>query len=449
MSADVETIVAVATAPGMGGIGIVRVSGPMATAITTAVCGTVPPPRQAQVTSFRDADQTVIDRGLALYFPSPNSFTGEDVIELHAHGGPVILDWLLSRCIKLGARAARPGEFSERAFLNDKLDLLQAEAVADLIEAGTRQSAQAATRSLDGQFSTRVNELLETLTHVRMYVEAAIDFPEEEVDFLSDASLTTQLDELQEALESLLASAKVGRILTNGFHVVLAGPPNAGKSTLLNAMTGYDAAIVTAIPGTTRDTLKELVQYQGMPFHLTDTAGLRDTDDEVELVGISRAKTAMEKADHVLLLCDSREPSDALQAARNDIPASIPLTWVRTKADLGARPVGITEESEGTAITLSAQTGEGLTLLWDHLVAQVNTPGSGEGTFSARARHLSHLEAVLEHLDVGRAQLRNAGAGELLAEELRLAQLSLGELTGEFTSDDLLGKIFSSFCIGK
>lgn len=449
MASDVETIVAVATARGMGGIGIVRISGPQAAAITNAVCGTVPSPRVAKVTTFKDADQTAIDRGLALYFPAPNSFTGEDVVELHAHGGPVILEWLLSRCMQLGARPARPGEFSERAYLNDKLDLLQAEAVADLIEAGTRQSAQAATRSLEGEFSARVNHLLEALTHVRMYVEAAIDFPEEEVDFLSDDGLTRQLDKLQDDLEALLASARVGRILTNGFHVVLAGPPNAGKSTLLNAMTGYEAAIVTAIPGTTRDTLKELVQYEGMPFHLTDTAGLRDTQDEVERVGISRAKAAMEKADHVLLLCDCQASPQDLHSAMTDIPESVPVTVIRTKADLDDLPAEISDGADGTTITLSAQSGEGLTLLWDHLVAQVQAPEASDSTFSARTRHLHSLESVLEHLRVGAGQLREAGAGELLAEELRQAQLRLGELTGEFTSDELLGKIFSSFCIGK
>lgn len=449
MAADVETIVAVATAPGVGGVGIVRISGPKATDIGKAVCGSLPPPRTARVASFKDADNTLIDRGLVLYFAEPGSFTGEDVVELHAHGGPVILEWLQSRCMQLGARAARPGEFSERAYLNDKLDLLQAEAVADLIEASTRQSARAATRSLDGQFSVRVNELLEALTNVRMYVEAAIDFPEEEVDFLSDSNLTERLGELRGNLEALLASARVGRILNNGFHVVLAGPPNAGKSTLLNALTGYDAAIVTAVPGTTRDTLRELVQYQGMPFHLTDTAGLRDTQDEVERVGITRAKAAMDQADHVLVLCDYEDSADDLVSIQAEIPACVPATVIRTKADLAGVDATVSSGPDETTITLSAHTGEGLPLLWDYLVAQVSSSTAAEGTFSARARHLSSLEAVLEHLATGHAQLREAGAGELLAEELRLAQQRLGELTGEFTSDDLLGKIFSSFCIGK
>ncbi len=447
---NIDTIAAIATPGGRGGIGVVRVSGPRARAIAEAILGRVPQARQATLSVFRDTRGEVLDRGLALFFPAPRSYTGEDVLELHGHGGPVVLQALLARLLELGARRARAGEFTERAFLNDKLDLAQAEAVADLIDADSSQAARAALRSLDGEFSRRIHTRVEELTRLRMVIEAAIDFPEEEIDFLADERLVAELDIIERGLAELLEGARQGSLLHDGMTVVLAGAPNAGKSSLLNALAQQDTAIVSAIPGTTRDVLKERIHIDGMPLHIVDTAGLRDARDEIESEGIRRAQIQMQRADRILLLVDDASTDTvAFNDAQRQLPADIERTLVRNKADLSGRRPGLVETTDGTEITLSAKTGAGLDALRAHLKHCVGYQGAGEGTFSARRRHLDAIGRARAHVQQGRRALTQNKAGELLAEELRQAQQALAEITGEFTSDDLLGRIFTSFCIGK
>ncbi|MHA6313318.1 MULTISPECIES: tRNA uridine-5-carboxymethylaminomethyl(34) synthesis GTPase MnmE [Pantoea] len=450
-----DTIVAQATPPGRGGVGILRVSGARAAEVAQQLLGKLPKPRYADYLPFTDADGSVLDQGIALWFPGPNSFTGEDVLELQGHGGPVILDLLLKRIVALpGVRIAQPGEFSERAFLNDKLDLAQAEAIADLIDASSEQAARSAVNSLQGVFSTRVNQLVEALTHLRIYVEAAIDFPDEEIDFLSDGKIEAQLNAVMADLDGVRAEARQGSLLREGMKVVIAGRPNAGKSSLLNALAGRDAAIVTDIAGTTRDVLREHIHIDGMPLHIIDTAGLREASDEVERIGIERAWQEIEQADRVLFMVDGTT-TDATEAAAiwpdfvSRLPPELPITVVRNKADVTGEPLGLTEVNGHSLIRLSARTSAGVDQLRDHLKQSMGFAGNMEGGFLARRRHLQALELAATHLLQGKAQLLGAWAGELLAEELRLAQQALSEITGEFTSDDLLGRIFSSFCIGK
>lgn len=448
-----ETIAAQATPPGRGGVGIVRVSGALAATVAEAVLGRVPGTRQAELLSFRDASDQVIDEGLAIFFAAPHSFTGEDVLELHGHGGPVVMDVLLNRIYELGVRPARPGEFSERAFLNDKMDLVQAEAVADLIESASEQAARLAVRSLQGEFSRRVHQLVDQLTELRIYVESAIDFPEEEIDFLADGQVQLRLDAVLKELEGTIAAAQQGNLLREGMTVVIAGRPNAGKSTLLNALAGRETAIVTDIPGTTRDILREHIHIDGLPLHIIDTAGLRDSDDAVEQEGVRRAWAEIEKADHILLLHDAtREFDSDEQALQTQLSqAGPPLTVVYNKMDLMNKTVdrAVSHVQTGEHRFVSAQTGHGLDDLKQHLKESIGYRASGEGQFMARRRHLEALELAHQHLLRGCMQLREFSAGEILAEELRLTQQALGEITGDVTADDLLGKIFSSFCIGK
>ncbi|HEU5398672.1 MAG TPA: tRNA uridine-5-carboxymethylaminomethyl(34) synthesis GTPase MnmE, partial [Gammaproteobacteria bacterium] len=435
--------------PGKGGVGIIRVSGPRAADIALRIGGETPEPRRIAVRGFREEDGGLIDSGLLLYFAAPNSFTGEDVLELHGHGGPVVLDLLLQRVLALGARLARPGEFSERAFINDKLDLAQAEAVADLIDSGTAQAARAAMRSLSGQFSAQVQALVDALTSLRSYVEAAIDFPDEEVDFLTEGDVAGRLEGIRARFETLAAAARQGSLLRDGLTVVIAGRPNAGKSSLLNYLAGHEAAIVTDIPGTTRDLLKEHVSLDGLPLHLVDTAGLRESGDPVEQEGVRRAKREMQNADRVLLVVDGTQglgPEDEKILA--ELPKGLPVTLLFNKVDLAGGKPKLDERGGRVHIFLSAKTGAGMDLLREHLKQAAGFEQAGEGTFSARRRHLDALKRARQHLNAAMDQAK-AGAGELLAEDLRLAQTALSEITGEFTSDDLLGKIFSSFCIGK
>lgn len=455
MSQDRETIAAVATAPGRGGIGVVRVSGPRAKAVAIILTGREPTPRHAHYGPFHADDGEVIDEGLMLFFPGPHSFTGEDVLELQGHGGPVVLDMLLQRCVELGARPARPGEFSERAFLNDKLDLAQAEAIADLIEASSAQAARNAVRSLQGDFSRRVHQLTESLVQLRIYVEAAIDFPEEEIDFLADGRVLALLENVRAELSTVLREAGQGALLREGMNVVIAGRPNAGKSSLLNALAGREAAIVTDIAGTTRDVLREHIQIDGMPLHIIDTAGLRDTEDQVERIGVERAIKAIEDADRILLVIDaSAQSAHKDEAHWPDLLLATPdpakTTVIRNKADITGDAVALARNPDGhTILSMSARSGEGLEMLREHLKQCMGYDQTAESSFSARRRHLDALRKASEHLDHGHAQLTVAGAGELLAEDLRQAQQALGEITGAFSSDDLLGRIFSSFCIGK
>ncbi|MDN6110323.1 MAG: tRNA uridine-5-carboxymethylaminomethyl(34) synthesis GTPase MnmE [Enterobacterales bacterium] len=450
-----DTIVAQATPPGRGGVGILRVSGRQAKEVAMALLGKLPKPRYADYLPFKDTDGSVLDQGIALYFPGPNSFTGEDVLELQGHGGPVILDLLLKRILQMPeVRIARPGEFSERAFLNDKLDLAQAEAIADLIDASSEQAARSAVNSLQGAFSNRVNQLVEALTHLRIFVEAAIDFPDEEIDFLSDGKIEAQLNGVMGELQAVRAEARQGSLLREGMKVVIAGRPNAGKSSLLNALAGREAAIVTDIAGTTRDVLREHIHIDGMPLHIIDTAGLREASDEVERIGIERAWNEIEQADRVLFMVDGTttdaiEPASIWPEFMARLPKTLPITVVRNKADMTGEALGLSEVNGYSLIRLSARTGEGIDVLRDHLKQSMGFTSNMEGGFLARRRHLQALEAAAEHLEQGKEQLVSAYAGELLAEELRLAQQALSEITGEFTSDDLLGRIFSSFCIGK
>ena len=445
---NTDTIAAIATPPGRGGVGIIRVSGPLAKTIANTILGKVPQPRFADYLPFLDQNNEVIDSGLALYFVGPNSFTGEDVLELQGHGGPVVMDLLLQRVINLGARIAQPGEFSERAFLNDKVDLAQAEAIADLIEAGSEQAAKSAVKSLQGEFSRWIDESVEALTHLRMYVEAAIDFPEEEIDFLSDGHVTSSLDNILVEMDKIFASAQQGVLLRDGMRVVLIGQPNTGKSSLLNALAGRDSAIVTHIAGTTRDVLREEINIDGMPLHVIDTAGLRESDDVVEQEGIKRTWIEIEQADRALLLVDDKTGiTEEDENIRRKLPTSLEVTVVRNKIDLSGMPASISENNH--EIALSAKSGEGVDLLRDHLKKIMGYTGLTEGVFLARRRHLDALIRAKDFVLSGQAQLQDSKAGELLAEDLRQAQQALGEITGFVSSDELLGKIFSSFCIGK
>lgn len=448
-----DTIAAIATPPGRGGVGIVRVSGPKAREVALALLGEVPKPRHATYLPFRDAQQQTLDEGIALFFATPNSFTGEDVLELQGHGGPVVLDLVLQAITALPqVRLAKPGEFSERAFLNDKLDLAQAEAIADLIDAASAQAARSALQSLHGEFSKKINVLLEELIALRMYVEAAIDFPEEEIDFLSDGHVARNLETIQQQIAAVLAQAKQGSLLREGMTVVIAGRPNAGKSSLLNALAGKESAIVTAIAGTTRDIIREQIQIEGVPLHIVDTAGLRDSDDPIEQEGVRRAKAAMANADRILLVVDAQQLSEfetLKTEVLQELSSNIPVTVVINKIDLLQQKPKIEQRGSETHVHLSAKAEQGIDLLRQHLLHSVGFKTTTEGGFIARRRHLDAIQRAQMFVEQGVLQLTQHRAGELLAEDLRHAQLALSEITGAFTSDDLLGKIFSQFCIGK
>lgn len=450
-----DTIVAQATAPGRGGVGIIRVSGPLASKVALEVTGKELRPRYAEYLPFTSEDGTQLDQGIALYFPNPNSFTGEDVLELQGHGGPVVMDMLIKRILQIaGIRTARPGEFSERAFMNDKLDLAQAEAIADLIDASSEEAAKSALKSLQGAFSSHIHTLVESLIHLRIYVEAAIDFPEEEIDFLADGKVSADLQTIIDNLAAVRREANQGAIMREGMKVVIAGRPNAGKSSLLNALSGKESAIVTDIAGTTRDVLREHIHIDGMPLHIIDTAGLRDASDEVEKIGIERAWDEISQADRVLFMVDgtttdATDPKDIWPDFVDRLPDHMGMTVIRNKVDQTDENLGICHVNSPTLIRLSAKTGAGVDALRTHLKECMGFAGGNEGGFMARRRHLEALEKAAEHLDIGQQQLEGYMAGEILAEELRIAQQHLSEITGEFTSDDLLGRIFSSFCIGK
>ena len=450
-----DTIVAQATAPGRGGVGIIRISGEQASEVAMAVLGHIPKTRYADYCDFKDGEGEVIDQGIALYFQGPNSFTGEDVLELQGHGGQIVLDMLIKRVMEVeGIRIAKPGEFSEQAFMNDKLDLTQAEAIADLIDATSEQAAKSALNSLQGEFSTQVHELVDQVTNLRLYVEAAIDFPDEEVDFLSDGKIAGSLYRIITKLDSVQASAKQGAIIREGMKVVIAGRPNAGKSSLLNALAGKESAIVTEIAGTTRDVLREHIHLDGMPLHIIDTAGLRDTADTVEQIGIERAWAEIETADQVLFMVDGTttdavDPHEIWPDFIDRLPKKLGVTVVRNKADITGEALTVTQDHGHNVFRISAKTGLGVEELQQHLKSLMGYQSNLEGGFIARRRHLETLELATSHLMIGKEQLEVYQAGELLAEELRMTQMALSEITGKFTSDDLLGKIFSSFCIGK
>ncbi len=440
-----DTIAAIATPPGRGGIGIVRLSGPRVRNVATTMLGRLPPPRRAQVRSFRDVDGQVIDHGLALYFPAPGSYTGEDVLELHGHGGTIIMELVLEQVLQMGVRLARPGEFSERAFLEGRMDLAQAEAVADLIEASSVQAARAAQASLRGEFSRRVHALTERLTSLRVHVEGTLDFPDEEIDQLADDALATSIETLIRALAQTRDAAAHGCRLIEGLRVVIAGPANAGKSCILNRLAGDELAIVTAVPGTTRDSIREQVRVRGATLELTDTAGLRASEDPVESIGIERAKARARACDLVLLVVDDRAGAcDASDDLISSLPAATDWQLVRNKIDL----TGATPGFRHGALYLSALTGMG----FEHLEELLSTRAGarhGEGAFSARRRHIEALEDAASALVRGASELRSGGAIELVAEDLRHAQQALGGITGTVSSDDLLARIFSTFCLGK
>lgn len=444
MVTDTDTIVAAATPPGTGGIGIVRISGEETERIARSILGSLPEPRTATYGSFSDAKGSTIDAGLALYFPAPVSFTGESVLELHGHGGPMVVALLVDAAVGLGARHARPGEFSLRAFQNDKLDLVQAEAIADLIGSGTAQATRAALRSLSGAFSAAVEALADQMLRLRMHVEAAIDFPEEEIDFLSDEKLLSGLAKCAAAFEALVDATRQGRTLRDGYQIVIVGRPNAGKSSLLNLLSGEDAAIVTEVAGTTRDILREQIDVDGLAVELVDTAGLRDDPNRIEEEGIRRARKALGSADAVLWIQDASDSGAALSGEK--LPDDVPVTIVRNKIDITNEPAGAV--ADGT-INLSAKTGVGIESLREAIREMAGYENLGEGAFTARRRHLDALTRAQTHFQKGRRALEETKAGELLAEELRLGHQVLGEITGAVSSDDLLGKIFSEFCIGK
>ena len=444
-----DTIAAVATPTGQGGVGIIRVSGENAPLIAEKISGLCPAPRYAYYGTFSDKSENIVDSGLTLYFKKPFSFTGEDVVEFHAHGGPVVLDILLKEILQYDVRPARAGEFTERAFLNDKIDLAQAEAIADLIAADSEQAARAAMRSMQGEFSALIHQLVEELISLRIYVESALDFPEEEIDFLADEAIAEQLDKVIEKLASVKQSATQGRLLKEGMTVVIAGKPNAGKSSLLNQLAGQESAIVTDIPGTTRDILREHIQIDGLPLHIVDTAGLRDSEDVVEQEGVKRAKKMIEKADQVLFVVDIND-DDRSELER--LPDNIGITTVYNKIDTQHLAAQLIENAEGdheAEIYLSAKTGDGVDILKSHLKKCMGYQQNNEGQFIARRRHLDAINNAEQHLRYAHVNLHELKAGELLAEELRMAQEELSSITGEFSSDDLLGRIFSDFCIGK
>lgn len=442
-----DTIAAIATASGAGGIGVVRVSGPLSQTIAVSVLGHCPKPRHAAYLDFLQADGDLIDRGIAIFYPNPHSYTGEDVLELQAHGGTALMQILLARCIALGARQAEPGEFTRRAYLNDKMDLAQAEAVADVINAATIEAAKSAVRSLSGAFSQQINTLLSKLVDLRMYVEACLDFPEEEIDFITQGRVAEKLNAIIDEMRAVFAKARQGSLLREGINVVLVGQPNVGKSSLMNQLAGEEVAIVTSIAGTTRDTIKNVIQINGVPLHVIDTAGLRETDDEVEKFGIARTWRATETAHIALLLVDAAHGiTDAEKSILARLPQEIPKIWVHNKIDVTQEPAVIAEKNQATHIYISAKTGVGVDLLKNHLLKLAGYQNNAEGVFMARARHLSALNEVHAHLDLAASQIDSA---ELVAEELRLAQDALSSITGEFTPDDLLGEIFSKFCIGK
>ena len=445
-----DTIVARATPAGTGGIGIVRVSGALASRIATIMLGRVPPPRVATFSTFSDAHGQPLDQGIALYFPSPQSFTGEDVLELHGHGGPIVVSALVDAAVALGARMAEPGEFSRRAFLNGKLDLAQAEAIADLISSGSTQAARAALRSLSGAFSDAVEQLKETLTSLRIYVEAAIDFPEEEIDFLADDALLARVDDCAAVFQRLRDDARVGKVLRDGYRVVIVGRPNAGKSSLMNRLSGQESSIVTELAGTTRDIVREQISIDGLVVELSDTAGLREDPDVIEAEGMRRARVALHQADAILWIQDASAASEASPAGVADamagagpaepLPEGVP--------DVSGDAPGLFQR-EPLTVAISAATGAGIDALRAELRDLAGYRDLGEGVFTARQRHIDALDRAMEHFSAGRAALGEAAAGELFAEELKLAHLALSEITGTFSSDDLLGRIFSEFCIGK
>ena len=443
---NTELIAAIATPPGRGGIGIIRLSGSNLPQLAEQLLGQLPPPRTASHRLFRAQDGSTLDDGLALFFPAPHSFTGEDVLELQGHGGLVVLDMVLKRCLELGARLARPGEFSERAFLNNKLDLAQAEAIADLIDSSSEQAVRSALRSLQGSFSQAVDKLLTALIELRVYVEAALDFPDEEIDFLADSAVTTRLAQIKQQLTEIFQKAQQGSLLRDGMHLVIVGRPNVGKSSLLNALAGQETAIVTEIAGTTRDVLRERINLEGMPLHVVDTAGLRESEDPVEKIGIERAWREVEKADLILMLVDDTQvETEGHSAILAKLPNTIPVLTVHNKVDLTGKVVG----KQADHLYISAKHGLGLEVLKAELKARMGYQGEREDTFMARRRHLQALQVTQDAVERAEQQLIVFNAGELMAEELRVAQDALGQITGKFSSDDLLGEIFSSFCIGK
>jgi tRNA modification GTPase len=451
-----DTIVAIASAPGRGAVGVIRVSGPAVPQIAIGILGLLPAPRHASFCSFLDAHGASVDAGLALYFPAPASYTGEHVLEIQGHGGALVVDMVLKRLLELGCRMARPGEFSERAFVNGKIDIAQAEAIADLIDAGSTAAARAAVRSMQGEFSARVLELKSRITGLRAYVEAAIDFPDEEIDFLSDTVLRERLAAVIAAFESITAAARQGALLREGLNVVIAGKPNAGKSSLLNRLAGDDVAIVTDLPGTTRDVLRQQVQLDGLPVNLVDTAGLRSAVDVIEAEGVRRARKEIAQADRVLYVLDTGtgtgtgdNDSEPWAAELEQLPAGVPVTLVFNKIDLTHTPARLDDTTVPPRVFLSARTGAGLELLRTHLKASAGYLKSESGAFAARRRHLDALSRARQHVQCAADTLSSTRAFELFAEDLRLAQRALGEITGEFTSDDLLGEIFGSFCVGK
>jgi tRNA modification GTPase len=461
---DQDTITAIATAPGRGGIGVIRVSGPNALAIGETLSSISFTARHAHFCTFTDSSDQTLDSGISLFFPGPHSFTGEDVVELQAHGGPVVLDLILAEVCRLGARQALPGEFSQRAYLNNKIDLTQAEAIADLINSTTEEAALNASRSLEGAFSNQIHLLVEQVTQLRVFVEAAIDFPEEEIDFIKDSQVSEQLSDILTQFKQVTTVAKQGSLISEGMKLVIAGRPNAGKSSLLNSLSGKDAAIVTSIEGTTRDVLREHIQIDGMPLHIVDTAGLRDSADEIEQEGIRRAWQEMESADHILLVVDgTTESAGALDPGQvwpekdKYLSRDIPVTLIFNKCDLSGETPAIYELNEVSVVHLSAKKGTGIDILKQHLKSFMGfdePPCKGinegaQGNYSARRRHLVALAAAQDSLISGQQQLVLAGAAELLAEDLRQCQNSLGEITGAFSNDQLLGEIFSNFCIGK
>jgi tRNA modification GTPase len=441
-----DTIVAAATPPGKGGIGIVRVSGPDAERLAGQMLGVVPEPRFATNVIIRNQDGDELDRGIALYFTGSASYTGESVLELHGHGGPIVVASIIDAAVKLGARRAKPGEFSKRAFLNGKLDLVQAEAIADLIDSGTSQAARAALRSLAGSFSNAVTKLQQQLIGLRLHVEAAIDFPEEEIDFLADADLLRKTEACAAAFEKLQRETSIGRVLRDGLQLVIVGKPNAGKSSLLNLLSGQDAAIVTEVAGTTRDILRERIEIDGLAVELIDTAGLRDDPDRIEAEGIRRAREALKKADGVLWIQDATTPGDS--KLDEEIPQEVPVIILRNKIDVSGDPQGASAKEPNT-LYISAKTGAGVDKLRDTIRELAGYKDLGEGAFTARRRHVEAIGRAAEHFQRGREALENNKAGELFAEDLRLSHEALGEVTGAFSSDDLLGRIFSEFCIGK